>query len=381
MAIISALICIIATYLYPLYRSYKVLKYNPNDASKILAFWVVISTFGICQAITDKFLFWFPFYNEIKASIILWLTLPITNGYKFIYDKYIFDFLDKYEVQIDSGYDTILYILRNKLIEICQRLWIIIQEKFFSEAKNINLILAPKVTTVEPEKIKLIEETPKVKSNIPGEESPAYHQRKAIVVPSSSENGITDKLGGNTPSPVRVNKNTHNAHNIMDNTNIPMNNKNNSKSNTNSNMNSNNNTPIIKGIKKIAPHYHSNNNENQNHISDKYQQIRAYKEQLHDMLTQLEKDEEKELNKYNKSMAKTSHSRSKSNNIMNNPNLNNNVVMNNNKLNKNINKDDIYDFEYSLDKKDYEAIQTDSKIATKNNRRNITNFLKNFKAH
>jgi len=378
MAIISALICTIATYLYPLYRSYKILKYNPNDSSKFLTFWVVISTFGICQAITDKFLFWFPFYNEIKASIILWLTLPITNGYKLIYDKYILEFLNKYEVQIDSGYDTILYILRNKLIEISQKLWTIIQEKFFSEAKNINLILAPKVTTVESDRIKIIEETPKVKSDMPVEDSPVHQQRKAIVIPSSKEHGNNDKLGSNTPSSVKANKNIHS---IMDNTNNLMNYKNNSKSNANSNVNSNNNTPIIKGIKKITPHPYSNNNENQNHISDKYQQIRAYKEQLHDMLNQLEKDEEKELNKYNKNLVKTSHSRSRSNNVMNNPNLNNNVILNNNKLNKNIIKDDINDFEYSLDEKDYEAMQTDSKIATKTNRRNITNFLKNFKAH
>ncbi|ORX59316.1 hypothetical protein BCR36DRAFT_90970 [Piromyces finnis] len=132
MAIISTLVCTTAGYLYPVYKSYKIFMYNPSESSKILVYWIVIGTYTMCQIITDKILFWFPFYNEMKAVFVLWLALPQTNGYQLIFDKFISNFLNKYEKQIDSGYETVLYLLKNKLIEVSQKLWVLIQERIFS---------------------------------------------------------------------------------------------------------------------------------------------------------------------------------------------------------------------------------------------------------
>jgi len=156
----------------------------------------------------------------------------------------------------------------------------------------------------------------------------------------------------------------------------------------NSNNNSNNNTPLMKNYKKTVTPLPSIKNNN-GHISDKYQKIRLYKEQLLDVLSQLEKDEEKEIRLYNKNNSKMPNSKDKSSHttnvltINNNTNLNINNKMENSKLTKN--KDPDYtDFDYNFNEADYEAILTDSKAFVKNSNKShgssITNFLKNFKS-
>jgi len=162
----------------------------------------------------------------------------------------------------------------------------------------------------------------------------------------------------------------------------------------NSNNNSNNNTPHMKNYKKIntpLPSIKNNNNNINNnnvHISDKYQKIKLYKEQLLDVISQLEKDEEKEIRLYNKNNPKMANHKDKSSlgsNVMtlnnNNNYNNNNNNMINSKLNKNY-KDDNNDFDYNLNEADYEAILSDSKAFVKNNNKShgIANFLKNFKS-
>ena len=241
----------------------------------------------------------------------------------------------------------------------------------------------------------MIEDTPEVEPNLPIGNSPAY-QRKTIVVPSSTQvyQGKTIVVPSSNPvyqgktivvplsSPVIINNKRLEYRSPS-----TIKKKNNIMNNINNNINDNSNSPVIRNIKKTTPLPYSDINDN--HISDKYQKIRAYKEQLLDVITQLEKDEEKELNKYNKNNTKSSHNRSKSNQNNNNntitkTNLNNNIIINNNynKSNKNNNKED--DFEYidsNFDEKDYETILTNSKAFIKSNRsRSITNFFKNLKS-
>jgi len=390
MAIISTLVCTTAGYLYPVYRSYKILMYNPNEASKILVYWIVIGTFAACQVLTDKILFWFPFYSEIKAIFILWLTLPATNGYQVIFNRFIISFFNKYEKQIDSGYDTILYLLKNKFIEVNQKLWVIIQEKIFNiEIKAIKTEekkpTPNRIQQIEPiMKTKLNDDTPlnpapvnhvnpvvKRVASISHEGSSPAHQRKAVVMPMSPS--LANKN-------VEIHKKPLSRQSSVTRNEIQ---------NHNSNNNSNNNTPLMKNYKKTVTPLPSIKNNNE-HISDKYQKIKLYKEQLLDVLSQLEKDEEKEIRLYNKNNSKMPNSKDKSSHtsnvltINNNTNLNINSNMINSKLSKN-NKDPNYtDFDYNFNESDYEAILNDSKSFVKNSNKghgsSITNFLKNFKS-
>jgi len=197
----------------------------------------------------------------------------------------------------------------------------------------------------------------------PAGNSPSY-QRKAIIMPNSpalkNNNNNNNMVEYKSPVQTRINNYSNDL-----------------TQQRHSNNNSNVNTPVMKNYKKTI----NNNNANNTHISDRYQKIKLYKEQLLDVLSQLEKDEEKEIKNYNKNNSKMTHHRNKSslsNNVTNN---NNNIISS--KLSKN-QKNDNTDFEYNLDEADYEAILSDSKAFVKNNNRghsnSITNFLKNLKS-
>ncbi|KAI7897135.1 TB2/DP1, HVA22 family-domain-containing protein [Mucor mucedo] len=66
--------------LYPAYISYKAIKRNnQQEFASLLTFWIVSISFLAVEYFSDIFLFWFPFYTEIKLIIVLWLILPQTQ--------------------------------------------------------------------------------------------------------------------------------------------------------------------------------------------------------------------------------------------------------------------------------------------------------------
>ncbi|ORZ11480.1 TB2/DP1, HVA22 family-domain-containing protein [Absidia repens] len=92
--------------LYPAYLSYKSIKHNQQQQqqqqySPLIIYWMVVSLYLAIEYITDIFLFWFPFYYEIKLVIVLWL-LPQTNGTEVFYKQYIDPFLSSHEALIDQ---------------------------------------------------------------------------------------------------------------------------------------------------------------------------------------------------------------------------------------------------------------------------------------
>ncbi|KAG9293888.1 hypothetical protein G9A89_019226 [Geosiphon pyriformis] len=90
--------------LYPAYASYKAIKTN-NISKTIpwLMYWIVLSLFIIAEGITDKFIFWFPFYYELKMIFIIWLILPKTQGAIVLYNSVVDPTFADHEEEIDSA--------------------------------------------------------------------------------------------------------------------------------------------------------------------------------------------------------------------------------------------------------------------------------------
>ncbi|KAL0086374.1 TB2/DP1, HVA22 family-domain-containing protein [Phycomyces blakesleeanus] len=120
--------------LYPAYICYKAIKVNdPNQFGPLLTYWVVASGFLVAEYLTDIFLFWVPFYTDIKFVLLLWLILPQTQGTLVVYRDWLDPFLSQHEEYIDKTLidiqtkarqtislhlQTLLYTLRNVIIDI-----------------------------------------------------------------------------------------------------------------------------------------------------------------------------------------------------------------------------------------------------------------------
>ncbi|GAA5810052.1 hypothetical protein MFLAVUS_003470 [Mucor flavus] len=98
--------------LYPAYITFKALKQeNQKEFSSLLTFWIVSISYLSIEYFSDIFLFWFPFYTEIKLTFVLWLILPQTQGASVFYTQYLEPLLQANEHTID-----------NKLLEIQAKL-------------------------------------------------------------------------------------------------------------------------------------------------------------------------------------------------------------------------------------------------------------------
>lgn len=84
----SKLMNFIVGFLYPMYMSFKsVQSPDKNDDTKWLIYWIVYSFMAIIETISDKFLYWFPFYYTLK--LLLTFTLVFTDFNYYIYSKAI----------------------------------------------------------------------------------------------------------------------------------------------------------------------------------------------------------------------------------------------------------------------------------------------------
>ncbi|KAG2181960.1 hypothetical protein INT43_006885 [Umbelopsis isabellina] len=91
--------------LYPAYISYKAIKSSTNlqQLAPLLMYWIVTATFLVAEYVCDILLFWFPFYNDIKALLVIWFILPQTQGSVIIYQQVIQPFLTQHESRIDRA--------------------------------------------------------------------------------------------------------------------------------------------------------------------------------------------------------------------------------------------------------------------------------------
>ncbi|KAM7215227.1 receptor expression-enhancing protein 2 [Rhypophila decipiens] len=93
----------LASFLFPLYASYKALKTSdPAQLTPWLMYWVVLACVFLVESWTGWFLFWIPFYAHIRLFCLLYLVLPQTQGAKVIYTTYIHPWLEENENAIED---------------------------------------------------------------------------------------------------------------------------------------------------------------------------------------------------------------------------------------------------------------------------------------
>ncbi|KAG7286494.1 hypothetical protein NEMBOFW57_008805 [Staphylotrichum longicolle] len=101
--IFAKLLSSIASFLFPLFASYKALKTgDPSQLTPWLMYWVVLSCVLLVESWTEWFLVWIPFYAYIRLLFLLYLVLPQTQGARLIYEEYIHPRLEENETAIEE---------------------------------------------------------------------------------------------------------------------------------------------------------------------------------------------------------------------------------------------------------------------------------------
>ncbi|TLD06323.1 uncharacterized protein PgNI_08913 [Pyricularia grisea] len=101
--IFAKLLSSIASFLFPLFASYKALKTtDPAQLTPWLMYWVVLACALLVESWTEWFLCWIPFYAYIRLLFLLYLILPQTQGARVLYQDYIHPYLQENEDHIDD---------------------------------------------------------------------------------------------------------------------------------------------------------------------------------------------------------------------------------------------------------------------------------------
>ncbi|TQN69964.1 Receptor expression-enhancing protein 2 [Colletotrichum shisoi] len=101
--VFAHLLSSIASFLFPLFASYKALKTSdPAQLTPWLMYWVVLACALLVESWTEWILVWIPFYAYIRLLFLLYLVLPQTQGARIIYQTYVHPFLQNNEAQIEE---------------------------------------------------------------------------------------------------------------------------------------------------------------------------------------------------------------------------------------------------------------------------------------
>jgi len=112
------LLSILIGILYPLYQTYKSLKYQYYDQyQSLLCYWILFSLFQIYEFIFDQILsLILPFYYELKLFFIFWLTYK--NISQLIFYHFILTYLNKYENDIDYLFNNTIHRLTELFLNL-----------------------------------------------------------------------------------------------------------------------------------------------------------------------------------------------------------------------------------------------------------------------
>ncbi|KAI0400264.1 TB2/DP1, HVA22 family-domain-containing protein [Xylaria palmicola] len=101
--IIAHFFASIASFLFPLFASYKALKTSdPAQLTPWLMYWSVLSCALLAESWTGFVLAWIPFYSWIRLGFLLWLVLPSTQGARVLYEGYLHPYLEENELAIED---------------------------------------------------------------------------------------------------------------------------------------------------------------------------------------------------------------------------------------------------------------------------------------
>ncbi|KAI1638231.1 TB2/DP1, HVA22 family-domain-containing protein [Biscogniauxia mediterranea] len=101
--LVARLISSIASFLFPLFASYKALKTSdPAQLTPWLMYWSVFSCVVLVESWTQFILVWVPFYSWMRMFFLLWLVLPSTQGARQLYEAYLHPYLAENEAAIEE---------------------------------------------------------------------------------------------------------------------------------------------------------------------------------------------------------------------------------------------------------------------------------------
>jgi hypothetical protein len=101
--IFAKILSSIASFLFPLFASYKALKTSdPAELTPWLMYWVVLACALLVESWTEWFLVWIPFYAYLRFLFLLYLVLPQTQGARIIYQTYVHPYLEENETAIED---------------------------------------------------------------------------------------------------------------------------------------------------------------------------------------------------------------------------------------------------------------------------------------
>ncbi|KAI8965137.1 TB2/DP1, HVA22 family-domain-containing protein [Daldinia sp. FL1419] len=101
--IIPKLLSSIASFLFPLFASYKALKTSdPAQLTPWLMYWSVLSCALLVESWLEFILYWVPFYSYMRLFFLLYLVLPQTQGARMLYETYLHPYLEENEAAIEE---------------------------------------------------------------------------------------------------------------------------------------------------------------------------------------------------------------------------------------------------------------------------------------
>eukprot|EP01115_Flamella_aegyptia_P001760 TRINITY_DN129536_c0_g1_i2.p1 TRINITY_DN129536_c0_g1~~TRINITY_DN129536_c0_g1_i2.p1 ORF type:complete len:130 (-),score=15.24 TRINITY_DN129536_c0_g1_i2:17-406(-) len=90
MGLVSSVLCHVVGFAYPIFATYKAIESDDKgDDTQWLTYWVVYSFFSVMETILDTFIFWVPFYYELKLVFLVALQLPQIRLSEKLYNTYI----------------------------------------------------------------------------------------------------------------------------------------------------------------------------------------------------------------------------------------------------------------------------------------------------
>ncbi|OBT64902.1 hypothetical protein VE03_06471 [Pseudogymnoascus sp. 23342-1-I1] len=122
--IFAMLLSSIATFLFPVFASYKAL--NAADPALLkpwLMYWVVLACALLAESWLYFILYWVPFYSWFRLFFLLYLIAPQTQGARLIYETRLHPFLRTHELAIDDFIATTHHRLRTSF-------WIYLRRAF-----------------------------------------------------------------------------------------------------------------------------------------------------------------------------------------------------------------------------------------------------------
>lgn len=99
----------------PVYSSFKAVESGEEvEREEWLLYWTVYGSLTLVEHVTDRLIFWFPYYHHVKLLLLIWLQIPGNSGARSLYKKYVRPALSRHQDTVDK----VLEVSRQELARI-----------------------------------------------------------------------------------------------------------------------------------------------------------------------------------------------------------------------------------------------------------------------